>query len=43
MKLHVPARPDYILGRHELAPPPTFVFGKIDPSGVKMGAEYPSL
>ena len=43
MKLHVPARPDYILGRHELAPPPTFVFGKIDASGLKMGAKHSIL
>ena len=26
--------------RHELAPPPIFAFGKIIPSGLKMGAEH---
>ena len=31
------------LGRHELAPPPTFAFGKIVPSGLKMGAEHSSI
>ena len=32
-----------ILGRHELAPPPTFAFGKVVPSGLKMGAEHSSI
>ena len=32
-----------ILGRHELAPPPTFAFGKIVPSGLKMGAEHSNI
>ena len=29
-----------ILERHELVPPPTFAFGKIIPSGLKMGHEH---
>ena len=32
-----------ILGRHELAPPPTFAFGKIVPDGLKMVAEHSSI
>ena len=32
-----------ILGRHKLAPPPSFVFGKIVPSGLKMRAEHSSI
>ena len=31
-----PARHVSILGRHELASPPTLAFGKIVPSGLKM-------
>ena len=32
-----------ILGRHKLAPPPTFAFGKIFPSGLNMAAEHSSI
>ena len=32
-----------ILGCHELAPLLTFDFGKIIPSGLKMGAEHSSI
>ena len=38
-----PAKHVSIFGRHELAPPPTFAFGKIVLCGFKMKAEHSSI